>query len=28
MAFAGPWMLTLLTDYTRRVMEAIPSLIG
>jgi flagellar biosynthetic protein FliQ len=28
MALAGPWMLTLLTDYTRRVMEAIPTLIG
>lgn len=28
MAFAGSWILTLLTDYTRRVMEAIPGLIG
>jgi flagellar biosynthetic protein FliQ len=28
MVLAGPWMLTLVTDYTRRVMEAIPSLIG
>lgn len=28
MVLAGPWMLTLVTDYTRRVMEAIPALIG
>ncbi len=28
MMLAGPWMITLVTDYTRRVMEAIPSLIG
>ncbi|PZP61803.1 MAG: flagellar biosynthetic protein FliQ [Azospira oryzae] len=28
MALAGPWMLTLLTDYMRRLFEAIPSLIG
>lgn len=25
---AGPWMLTLLTDYMRRLFESIPSLIG
>ncbi|MDJ0860798.1 MAG: flagellar biosynthesis protein FliQ [Gammaproteobacteria bacterium] len=25
---AGPWMLALLTDYTRRLMENIPFLIG
>lgn len=25
---AGPWMLTTLTDYIRRLFEAIPSLIG
>jgi flagellar biosynthetic protein FliQ len=25
---AGPWMLTMLTDYIRRLYEAIPSLIG
>lgn len=25
---AGPWMLTLLTDYTRRLMESIPGLVG
>jgi flagellar biosynthetic protein FliQ len=28
LALAGPWMLTLLTDYMRRVMEAVPTLIG
>jgi flagellar biosynthetic protein FliQ len=25
---AGPWMITLMTDYIRRLYEAIPSLIG
>ena len=25
---AGPWMITMLTDYIRRLFEAIPSLIG
>jgi flagellar biosynthetic protein FliQ len=25
---AGPWMLTVLTDYMRRLYESIPSLIG
>lgn len=25
---AGPWMLQLVTDYTRRLFEQIPSLIG
>ncbi len=25
---AGPWMLSLLTDYTRRLIESIPTLIG
>lgn len=25
---AGPWMLRLLTDYTRQLIESIPSLIG
>jgi flagellar biosynthesis protein FliQ len=25
---AGPWMITLMTDYMRRLYEAIPSLIG
>lgn len=24
----GPWMLTLFTDYMRRLYESIPSLIG
>jgi flagellar biosynthetic protein FliQ len=26
--FMGPWILTLLTDYMRRLYESIPSLIG
>ena len=25
---AGPWMLTIMTDYMRRLYEAIPTLIG
>lgn len=25
---AGPWMLTLLTDFTRRLFESIPGMIG
>ncbi|WIM06732.1 MAG: flagellar biosynthesis protein FliQ [Candidatus Nitricoxidivorans perseverans] len=25
---AGPWMITVLTDYMRRLYEAIPSMIG
>lgn len=25
---AGPWMITLLTDYMRRLYESIPSMIG
>ena len=25
---AGPWMLTVLTDYMRRLYESIPSVIG
>jgi flagellar biosynthesis protein FliQ len=25
---AGPWMLTVLTDYMRRLFEAIPGMIG
>lgn len=28
LVLAGPWMLTKLTDYIRRLYEAIPSLIG
>lgn len=25
---AGPWMLTLMTDYMRRLYESIPGIIG
>lgn len=25
---AGPWMITTMTDYMRRLFESIPSLIG
>lgn len=25
---AGPWMLTMMTDYIRRLYEAIPGLVG
>jgi len=25
---AGPWMITVMTDYIRRLYEAIPSMIG
>lgn len=25
---AGPWMITLITDFARRLLESIPSLIG
>jgi flagellar biosynthetic protein FliQ len=25
---AGPWMLQLLVDYTRRLFESIPGLVG
>jgi flagellar biosynthetic protein FliQ len=28
LAIAGPWMLTLLTDYMRRLFESIPGFIG
>ncbi len=28
MLIAGPWMITQLTDYTRRLYESIPGLIG
>lgn len=28
MVLAGPWMITLLTDFIRRLWEAIPTLIG
>ena len=26
--FAGPWMLSLLVDFTRRLFSAIPGIIG
>ncbi len=25
---AGPWMITMMTDYMRRLFESIPSMIG
>ena len=28
LVIAGPWMLTLLTDYMRRLFESIPAIIG
>ena len=28
MVVAGPWMITVLTDYVRRLYESIPSMIG
>jgi len=28
LVLAGPWMLTLLTDFMRRLFESIPSMIG
>ena len=28
LVLAGPWMLTLLTDYMRRLFESIPAMIG
>ncbi|NTV10849.1 MAG: flagellar biosynthesis protein FliQ [Zoogloea sp.] len=28
LVLAGPWMITILTDFIRRLFEAIPSLIG
>ncbi len=28
MLVAGPWMMTQLVDYTRRLYESIPTLIG
>lgn len=28
LVLAGPWMITIMTDYIRRLYEAIPSLIG
>ena len=26
--FAGPWLMTTMTDYTRTLVESIPALIG
>lgn len=28
LVLAGPWMITLMTDYMRRLFESIPSMIG
>ena len=28
MIVAGPWMITVMTDYMRRLYESIPSMIG
>ena len=28
MIVAGPWMITVLTDYVRRLYESIPGMIG
>jgi flagellar biosynthetic protein FliQ len=28
MAIAGPWMLQVMVDYLRRLLESLPSLIG
>ncbi|HMM55690.1 MAG TPA: flagellar biosynthesis protein FliQ [Candidatus Desulfobacillus sp.] len=28
LVLAGPWMLTVITDYMRRLYESIPGLIG
>lgn len=28
MVVAGPWMLTLITDFMRRLFESIPAMIG
>jgi flagellar biosynthetic protein FliQ len=28
LVLAGPWMLTVLTDYIRRLFESIPAMIG
>lgn len=28
LVLAGPWMLTLITDFTRRMFESIPGWIG
>ena len=28
MVVAGPWMITMLTDYMRRLFSSIPGLVG
>lgn len=28
LVLAGPWMLTVMTDYMRRLFESIPAMIG
>jgi flagellar biosynthetic protein FliQ len=28
LVLAGPWMITIMTDYMRRLYEAIPGMIG
>ena len=28
LVLAGPWMITLLTDFMRRLIESIPAMIG
>jgi flagellar biosynthetic protein FliQ len=28
LVLAGPWMITVMTDYIRRLYEAIPTMIG
>jgi flagellar biosynthetic protein FliQ len=28
LVLAGPWMITVMTDYIRRLFEAIPGMIG
>jgi flagellar biosynthesis protein FliQ len=28
MVLAGPWMITIMTDFMRRLFEAIPGMIG
>ena len=28
LVLAGPWMITILTDFMRRLVESIPSMIG
>ena len=28
LVLAGPWMITIMTDFIRRLFESIPSMIG